>query len=109
MCRFTSEWQTGFKNYIQSIFGGTSKEETAPCPCTRCRYSNTIAPKAVKHLYSLIKKEIISELNFHKTAMSLSRHYFFLTFNKGRSSHVCQIRYNHVKCITDQDKGPMHS
>jgi len=34
MSRFTSEWQTGFKNYIQSIFGGTSEEETAPCPCT---------------------------------------------------------------------------
>ena len=27
MSRFTSEWQTGFKNYIQSIFGGTSEEK----------------------------------------------------------------------------------
>lgn len=37
MAKFTSEWRTGFHNYIQSIFGDTSNAETAPCPCTRCR------------------------------------------------------------------------
>ena len=57
MCRFTSEWQTGFKNYIQTIFGGTSKEETPPCPCTRCRYINTIAPKKQSSTSTLLQKK----------------------------------------------------
>ena len=48
MSRFTSEWQMGFKNYIQSIFGGTSKEETAPCPCTRCRCMSYRTKKEVQ-------------------------------------------------------------
>jgi len=48
MSRFTSEWQTGFKNYIQSIFGGTSEEETAPCPCTRCRCMSYRTQKEVR-------------------------------------------------------------
>ena len=48
MSRFTSEWQTGFKNYIQSIFGGTSEEETALCPCTRCRCMSYGTQKEVR-------------------------------------------------------------
>ena len=48
MSRFTSEWQTGFKNYIQSIFGGTSEEETAPCLCTRCRCMSYQTQKEVR-------------------------------------------------------------
>ena len=37
MAKYTAEWQKGFKDFIQNTFGGTSKEETAPCPCARCR------------------------------------------------------------------------
>ena len=31
------EWQKGFKKFIEHTFAGTSKGETAPCPCMRCR------------------------------------------------------------------------
>ena len=48
MSRFTSEWKIGFKNYVQSIFEGTSKEETAPCPCTRCRCMSYRTKKEVQ-------------------------------------------------------------
>ena len=37
MAKYTAEWQKGFKDFIQNTFGGTSKEETVPCPCARCR------------------------------------------------------------------------
>jgi len=36
IAKYTSKWQKGFKDFIQNTFGGTSKEETAPCPCARC-------------------------------------------------------------------------
>jgi len=37
MAKYTAEWQKGFKDFIKNTFGGTSKEETAPYPCARCR------------------------------------------------------------------------
>ena len=33
----TNEWQTNFRKFIQTTFGGTARGETAPCPCSRCR------------------------------------------------------------------------
>ena len=33
----TNEWQTNFRKFIQTTFGGTTRGETAPCPCSRCR------------------------------------------------------------------------
>jgi len=31
------EWQNGLNKFIEHTFAGTSKGETAPCPCMRCR------------------------------------------------------------------------
>ena len=49
--RVTPEWQIGFKKFIDSKFGGASKGETAPCPCTRCRcMSYLIVAEVTNHL-----------------------------------------------------------
>jgi hypothetical protein len=48
MSRYTAEWQAGFKKYLQSVFGGTSSEQTAPCPCTRCRSMSYRSEKEVR-------------------------------------------------------------
>jgi hypothetical protein len=43
----TEEWQKGFKKFIEATFAGTSKGETAPCPCTRCR---TMSYRTIKEV-----------------------------------------------------------
>jgi hypothetical protein len=48
MSRYTSKWQVGFKNFSQSVFGGRSSEETALCPCTRCRCMSYRSEKEVR-------------------------------------------------------------
>ena len=48
MAKYTDEWQKGFKDFIQNTFGGTSKEETATCPCARCRCMSYINQKDVR-------------------------------------------------------------
>ncbi|RLM66420.1 uncharacterized protein C2845_PM16G03270 [Panicum miliaceum] len=48
LSKFTSEWQVGFKKFLQNVFGGTSNEETAPCPCTRCRCMSCRTQKEVR-------------------------------------------------------------
>jgi hypothetical protein len=48
MSRYTCEWQEGFKNFLHSVFGERSSEETAPCPCTRCRCMSYRSEKVVR-------------------------------------------------------------
>jgi hypothetical protein len=48
MSGYTCEWQAGFKNFLHSVFGGRSSEQTAPCPCTRCRYMSYRSEKEVR-------------------------------------------------------------
>jgi hypothetical protein len=43
----TEEWQKGFKKFIEATFAGTSKGETVPCPCTRCR---TMSYRTIKEV-----------------------------------------------------------
>ena len=51
MDKSTSEWQKGFKKFIETPFGGTFKGLTTPCPCSRCRcMSYRIQYEVERHL-----------------------------------------------------------
>jgi hypothetical protein len=41
------EGQKGFKKFIEATFAGTSKGETTPYPCTRCR---TMSYRTIKEV-----------------------------------------------------------
>ena len=37
MDKTSDEWRKGFKDFVDSLFGGTYKGATTSCPCARCR------------------------------------------------------------------------
>jgi hypothetical protein len=57
------EWQKGFKKFIEATFAGTSKGETAPCPCMRC---HTMSYRTIKEVRTHLIFRGFSESFIHR-------------------------------------------